>query len=163
MVTGIRSSPDSHRGVRARLNYLTSPAGQEAMRQAGITATPRTMNAWQSGTRMPNRANRARLDSAYWDLRRRNVAASLKHRLASAGGTRVEIDPVDQSRVHIKHRRALNTRHLTIRPHHWNTAVDAWLEDDEQALDDLWDNEITPDLGTDYDAYTYVSSVGWAY
>lgn len=25
----------------------------------------------------------------------------------------------------------------------------------------LWDNEITPDLGTDYDAYSYVSSIGW--
>ena len=76
-------------------------------------------------------------------------------------GTRVEIDPVDQSKVHPKHRRALNTRHLTVRPHHWDTAVDAWLDDNHHALNDLWDNEITPGLGTDYDAYSYVSSVGW--
>jgi hypothetical protein len=144
------------------MNYLSTPAGHQAMRQAGITATRRTMDAWQTGKRMPNRANRARLDSAYWDLRRRNVAADLKRRLHSGGGTRVEIDPADQSNVHIKHRRALNTRRLTIRPRHWDAAVDAWLADDARALKDLWDNEITPDLGTDYDAYTYVSSVGWA-
>jgi hypothetical protein len=163
MVTGIRSAPDSLRGVRARANYLSTAAGREAMREAGITATPRTVAAWQAGTRLPTRANRARLDSAYWTLRRRNVAADLKRRLYNGGrGTRVEIDPADQSQVHLKHRRALNTRHLTIRPHHWDTAVDAWLHDDDRALKDLWDNEITPDLGTDYDAYTYVSSVGWA-
>jgi hypothetical protein len=159
MVTGIRSSPDTRRGIRARLNYLGTPAGQQAMLQAGITATPRTMDAWQTGKRLPNHANRARLDSAYWDLRRRNVAADLKRRLH---GTRVEIDPVDQSQVQIKHRRALNVRHLTIRPRHWDAAVDAWLTDDDRALKDLWANEIILDLGTDYDAFTYVSSVGWA-
>ena len=122
MVTGIRSSPDTPRGVRARAKYLNTPAGREAMREAGITATPRTTAAWQAGTRMPTKANRARLDSAYWTLRRRNVAADLKRRLYNGGrGTRIEIDPVDQSQVHPKHRRSLNTRHLTVRPRHWDT------------------------------------------
>lgn len=163
MVTGIRSGPDSPRGVRARASYLNTPAGREAMREARITATPRTTAAWQAGTRMPTKANRARLDSAYWTLRRRNVAADLKRRLFAGGrGTRVEIDPADQSRVPPKHRRDLATRHLTVRPRHWDRAVDAWLNDDHRALKDLWDNEITPGLGSDYDAYTYVSSAGWA-
>ena len=164
MVTGIRSSPDTPRGVRARANYLNTEAGREAMREAGITATPRTLAAWQAGTRIPTKANRARLDSAYWTLRRRNVAADLKRRLSNAGrGTRVEIDPVDQSNVHPKHRRDLTTRHLTIRPHYWGRAVNAWLNDDHRALSSLWDFDITPGLGSDFDAYSYVSSVGWGF
>ena len=166
MVTGIKSPPDSPRGVRARLHYLDSPAGREAMLHAGITTNPRTVAAWTAGTRMPNQANRSRLDAAYWTLRRRNVAPSLKRRLATGragGGTRVEIDPVDQSRVSPRHRRSITQRDLTIRPRHWDTAVDAWLDEDDEALRNLWDEEITPGIGSQYDSYRYVSSVGWAF
>ena len=162
MVTGIQTSPDSERGVHARLRYLTaSTAGYGAMERAGIDVNTRTLAAWLAEERMPNRANRVRLDSAYWDLRRHNVAVDLKRRLGSRGGTRVEIDPVDQSGVARKHRRDLTVRHHTIRARHWHTAVDAWLADDAEALRTLWD-EITPGLGSDYDSYSYVSSIGWA-
>ncbi|MFH8411305.1 hypothetical protein ACH4FX_42065, partial [Streptomyces sp. NPDC018019] len=46
-------------------------------------------------------------------------------------------------------------------PRVWDAAVDAWLADDSDALDRIWD-EIIPALGSDYDAYSNVSSVGWA-
>ncbi|MFE7343404.1 hypothetical protein [Streptomyces griseus] len=53
--------------------------------------------AWLAEERTPSRANLARLDAAYWDLRRRNVAADLKYRLNNNGrGTRAEVSPVDQ-------------------------------------------------------------------
>lgn len=117
--------------------------------------------AWLAEERSPNRANLTRLDAAYWDLRRRNVATDLKHRLNNDGrGTRVEINPVDQSRVDNKHQRDLASRNISVRGV-WDRAVDAWLDDDVQELDAIWD-DIIQDLGTDWDKYANVSSIGWA-
>jgi hypothetical protein len=162
MLTGISSPADTDRGIMARLRYLTaSSAGYAAMERAGITVTSRTLYAWLAEERSPSSANRAKLDDAYWDLRRHNVAADLKRRLMSGGGTRIEIDPVDQSRVDPRHRRDLQVRHINVRPRVWDAAVDAWLADDAAALDEIWDNLIH-DLGTDYDAFSHVSSVGWS-
>ncbi|MDT0382509.1 transcriptional regulator [Streptomyces sp. DSM 42041] len=161
MVTGIHSGADTDRGITARLRYLThSAAGYTAMERAGIAVTPRTLFAWLAEERTPNTANRARLDAAYWNLRRHNIAADLKRRLTSRGGTRIEIDPVDQTAVERRHRRDLATRRLTVRPRHWNAAVDAWLADDDEALDTVWD-EVIHSLGSDYDAFSHVSSLGW--
>ena len=162
MVTGIHSPADSDRGIAARLRYLTaSAAGYAALERAGISVTPRTLFAWLAEERSPSPANRARLDAAYWDLRRHNVAADLKRRLASQGGTRIEIDPVDQTAVDPRHRRDLSVRRLTVRPRHWNAAIDAWLTDDDEALDAVWDEVITG-LGSAYDSYSHVSSIGWS-
>ncbi|PJF01973.1 transcriptional regulator [Streptomyces carminius] len=161
MVTGITSPPDTQRGVAARLRYLTtSPAGYAAMDRAGLAVTARTLYAWLAEERLPTPANRRKLDDAYWDLRRRNVAADLKRRLKAGGGTRIEIDPADQTRVPAPHRRDVQVRRLTVRPRIWEAAVDAWLADDHETLDTIWD-DLIHDLGSDYDAYSYVSSVGW--
>ncbi|MCB5910419.1 transcriptional regulator [Streptomyces pinistramenti] len=162
MVTGIESPVTTERGLAARLRYLTaSGTGYEAMDRAGIRITPRTLIAWLAEERTPNPANLARLDTAYWDLRRHNVATDLKRRLNNhSRGTRIEIDPVDQSHVEGRHQRALETRTLNVRGV-WDTAIDAWLTGDEQTLDATWD-EIITGLGSDYDAYTNVASVGWA-
>ncbi|WP_340563357.1 transcriptional regulator [Streptomyces sp. GSL17-111] len=161
MVTGVSSPPDSERGVAARLRYLTASApGYAAMERAGIAVTARTLFAWLAEERLPNAANRLRLDAAYWDLRRHNVAPDLKRRLASRGGTRVEIDPVDQREVALRHRRDVQPRRITVRPRLWNAAVDAWLIEDTATLDAVWD-EVIHELGSEYDAYAYVSSVGW--
>ncbi|NJP65522.1 transcriptional regulator [Streptomyces spiramenti] len=161
MVTGIASSPDSRRGVNARLNYLTkSAAGRQAIMDAGISR--RALAAWTAGKRSPSPKNRARLDAAYWALRRERVASHLKQRLANGGrGTRIEIDPVDQSGVPLKHRRHLSIRSTTVRPRVWEAAVDAWLTGDLDAMTDVWEGVIQ-DLDSGYDAYTFVSSVGWA-
>ncbi|NEB66402.1 transcriptional regulator, partial [Streptomyces fulvissimus] len=71
--------------------------GYEAMDRAGIHVTPKTLMAWLAEEVIPNRANRTRLDAAYWDLRRQNVAADLKRRLNNDGrGTRLEVNGVDQ-------------------------------------------------------------------
>ncbi|MET9097185.1 transcriptional regulator [Streptomyces cyaneofuscatus] len=162
MVRGISSPVDSERGLAARLNYLTkSDAGYEAMDRAGIHVSPRTLMAWLAEERTPNRANLARLDAAYWDLRRRNVAADLKHRLNNGGrGTRVEINPVNQGGVEQKYRRDLAPRSINVRGV-WDRAVDAWMDDDLAELDAVWD-EILDLIGSDYDGYSYVSSIGWS-
>ncbi|MYW77748.1 hypothetical protein F610DRAFT_06793 [Streptomyces sp. LaPpAH-199] len=162
MVRGISSPVDSERGLAARLNYLTkSDAGYEAMDRAGIHVAPRTLMAWLAEERTPNKANLARLDAAYWDLRRRNVAADLKARLNNNGrGTRVEINPVDQRGVEQKYKRDLAPRSISVRGV-WDRAVDAWMDNDLDELDAVWD-EILDLIGSDYDGYSYVSSIGWS-
>ncbi|MGY0055095.1 transcriptional regulator [Streptomyces sp. LZ34] len=164
MVTGIESPVDSERGLAARLRYLTaSDAGYEAMDRAGIHVRPRTLIAWLAGEQTPSKANLPRMDAAYWDLRRRNVVADLKRRLNNRGrGTRIEIDPVDQSRVQHRHQRDLQTRNINVRGAVWDRAVDAWIAHDTQELEAIWDDIIQSTLGTDWDAYTHVSSIGWA-
>lgn len=161
MVTGIASGPHTRRGWTARLRYLAaSKAGREAMAEAGISK--RALAAWTAGKRSPSPRNRARLDQAYRDLRRRRVAAHLKRRLGNDGrGTRIEIDPVDQRGVGVPHRRALPVRSTTVRPRVWNAAVDAWLAGDRPGMEEVWE-QIIMDLDSGYDAYTHVSSVGWA-
>ncbi|MGR3935300.1 transcriptional regulator [Streptomyces sp. BRA346] len=163
MVTGIESPADSERGLAARLRYLTaSDAGYEAMDRAGVHVRPRTLIAWLAEEQTPTRANLARLDAAYWDLRRRNVAADLKRRLNNRGrGTRIEIDPVDQTAVERKHQRDLETRNVSVRGV-WDRAVDAWIAEDTDELEAVWDDIIQSTLGTDWDSYTHVSSIGWA-
>ncbi|MGQ4733356.1 transcriptional regulator [Streptomyces sp. Ju416(a)] len=162
MVRGIASPVDSERGLAARLNYLTrSDAGYEAMDRAGVHVSPRTLMAWLAEERTPNKANLARLDAAYWDLRRRNVAADLKARLNNDGrGTRVEINPVNQRGVEEKYRRDLAPRSINVRGV-WDRAVDAWMDDDLDELDAVWD-EVLDLIGSDYDGYSYVSSIGWS-
>lgn len=163
MVQGITSPVDSERGFFARVRYLTkSDAGYEAMDRAGVHVTPRTLMAWLAEERMSrSKAMLARLDAAYWDLRRRNVAADLKHRLNNNGrGTRVEINPVNQTGVEQKYRRDLAPRSINVRGV-WDRAVDAWMDDDLDELDAVWD-EVLDLIGSDYDGYSYVSSIGWS-
>ncbi|GAA3015368.1 transcriptional regulator [Streptomyces fulvorobeus] len=162
MVRGVASPVDSERGLAARLNYLTkADAGYEAMDRAGVHVSPRTLMAWLAEERIPNKANQGRLDAAYWDLRRRNVGADLKHRLNNGGrGTRVEINPVNQGGVEQKYRRDLAPRSINVRGV-WDRAVDAWMDDDLDELDAVWD-EVLDLIGSDYDGYSYVSSIGWA-
>ena len=157
---GITSPITTSRGLSARLRYLTrSSAGHDAMQQAGITTTPRTLKAWLAGTQRPNKANLAKIDAAYRALRRRNVARYLLKRLNANGGTRVEIHPLDQSHVPTPHKRVLEYRRLNIR--NWDTIIDAWARSDAQALDNAWIDQMV-NLGSQWGKYEYVGSVGFA-
>lgn len=159
-VTGIKSPVTTPRGLAARLRYLNSSAGREAMARAGITARPRTINAWHAGTQRPRPANRQRIDDAYWDLRRRNLAVHWQRRLTTRGA-RVEIHPVDQTDVFPGRARDLAVRRLTVRGHRiWDDIIAAWLNEDGEMLDIIWD-EIITDIGSNYDSYSYVRSVGF--
>ncbi|MEU4969105.1 transcriptional regulator [Streptomyces smyrnaeus] len=162
---GIRSPVTTRRGLNARLNYLTnSPAGYQAMRDAGISVTRGTLRRWLQHKQTPSPDNLARVDAAYRAYRRRNVARHLLQRLNARGGTRVEIQPLDQSAVADPRRRVITTdragfRRLRIR--RWDRIVEAWAAGDDEALSDAWDDQLT-DLGSQWGQYEYATSVGFS-
>ncbi|WP_406300106.1 transcriptional regulator [Embleya sp. NBC_00888] len=164
LADGITSPVDTERGLAARLRYLTaSTAGYTAMDTAGITVTPRTLAAWLAEDQTPNRANLRRIDAAYRDLRRRNVARSLIHRLNNGGrGTRVELHPHDQSGVRDQHRRVGVAGHRSVNVRRWDAIVRAWAAGDERALDEEWTDGVLADLGSDWGGYEYATGVGFA-
>ncbi|WP_331773156.1 transcriptional regulator (plasmid) [Embleya sp. NBC_00888] len=164
LADGITSPVDSERGLAARLRYLTaSGAGYTAMDAAGIAVTPRTLAAWLAEDQTPNRANLRRIETAYRDLRRRNVVRSLTNRLNNGGrGTRVELHAHDQSGVRDRHRRTGVAGHRSVNVRRWDAIVRAWAAGDEHALDELWTDEALADLGSDWGGYEYASGVGFA-
>ncbi|MFJ7073676.1 transcriptional regulator [Streptomyces sp. NPDC098781] len=150
------------RGLLARLNYLTrTDHSRAAAREAGLTVTDRTLRAWLEGRRNPSHKNLARIESAYLVVRRHNVARYLLARLNREGrGTRVEFHPLNQSQVPRPQQRALSFRTLNVR--HWDRIVEAWADDDDEALDDAWVSDATVDLGSEWGQYEYVTNIGFA-
>ncbi|NNN31855.1 transcriptional regulator [Streptomyces sp. S3(2020)] len=151
----------ARRGLLARLHYLTrSDHALAAARAAGLTVTDRTLKAWLDGRRSPSRKNLERIETAYHTVRRHNVARYLLARLNREGrGTRVEIHPLNQSQVSRPRQRVVEFRTLNIR--HWDRIVEAWANDNIQALDDAWVDQIV-DLGSQWGQYEYVTNVGFA-
>ncbi|MGW5779896.1 hypothetical protein [Streptomyces sp. NPDC003863] len=158
--SGISSPVTTKRGLGARLHYLDSPAGRQALKDQGVTA--RTIRSWMRGKSTPTAANRERIDSAYWGRRRKNLIRSgwLKRHLDNGGrGRRMEIYPVDQSHVPAERSRpTLQQRSITVR-YIWGDLVDAYAAQDTTTVDEIWDDVIS-DLDSDYNAYAHVSSVG---
>ncbi|MEU6621000.1 hypothetical protein ABZ926_09530 [Streptomyces litmocidini] len=159
--SGIASPVTSRRGLAARLRYLDSPAGRAELKAQGVSV--RTIRTWMraKGQVSPTPASRERIDAAYWHRRRENLIRSgwlVKHLDNEGRGRRMEIYPVDQTRVEAKYRRDLNTRTVTVR-YIWADLVDAWATRDANLVDEIWDDVIS-DLDSDYNAYAYVSSVG---
>lgn len=148
------------RGLHARLNYLKTPAGKEAMERAGLNVHPDTIRKWARGAQSPRPENLARIEQADLDLRRRNKARYLKGRLNSGRGTRIEVYPGDETHVPAEQKRHLSTRDVQISGSSgiWDAAVDAWVSGNEDAMDDVWDL-ITDELGSDGDAYAIISGV----
>ncbi|MFD8894721.1 hypothetical protein [Streptomyces sp. NPDC059566] len=157
--SGIASPVTSRRGLTARLRYLDSAAGREALAEQGVTA--RSLRSWARGKSTPSPASRERIDAAYWWRRRENLIRSgwlVRHLDNDGRGSRMEIYPVDQSHVDSKYSRPLSDRSITVR-YIWPDLVAAWAARDEAMVDEIWDDVIT-DLDSDYAAYAYVSSVG---
>ncbi len=160
--SGISSPITSRRGLAARLRYLDSRAGRDALKDQGVS--PRTIRSWMrdKGRISPTPASREKIDAAYWHRRRDNLIRSgwLTRHLDNDGrGSRMEIYPVDQSQVAPAHARPnISQRTITVR-YIWGDLVDAWARKDAGTVDEIWDDVIT-DLDSDYNAYAYVSSVG---
>ncbi|MFD9163036.1 hypothetical protein ACFVZ8_13755 [Streptomyces sp. NPDC059558] len=157
--SGIASPVTSRRGLAARLRYLDSPAGREALAEQGISI--RSLRSWTRGKATPSPASRERIDAAYWWRRRENLIRSgwlVRHLDNNGRGSRMEIYPVDQSHVDTKYARPLSDRSITVR-YIWPDLVQAWADRDEAMVDEIWDDVIT-DLDSDYAAYAYVSAVG---
>ncbi|GAA0374956.1 transcriptional regulator [Streptomyces blastmyceticus] len=160
-LTGYVATPiTAKRGLLARLHYLTkSDHARQAAREAGLTVTDRTIEAWLEGKRRPSQVSLQQIETAYRTVRRQNVARYLLRRLNGGGGTRVEIHPFNQSQVDRRFQRVLEYRSLNIRQ--WDTPVRAWTAEDMSALDDAWVDAIT-DLGSQWGQCEYVSAVGFA-
>ncbi|MGP4088761.1 transcriptional regulator [Streptomyces sp. KR55] len=151
----------ARRGLLARLHYLTrTKHARQAARDAGLTVADRTLKAWLEGKQNPSKKNLERIEEAYRTVRRHNVSRYLLNRLNREGrGTRVEIHPLNQSQVPRPRQRVVDYRTLNIR--HWDDVVQAWADDDDQALDDAWVEQII-DLGSQWGQYEYVTNVGFA-
>ncbi|GGJ50762.1 transcriptional regulator [Streptomyces brasiliensis] len=152
----------ARRGLLARLHYLTRTAhAREAARAGGLTVTDRTLRAWLDGNRSPSKKNLQRIETAYRTVRRHNVVRYLLARLNREGrGTRVEFHPLNQSQVDPPRRRVVSYRTLNVR--HWDRIVEAWANDDEEALDDAWISDAVVDLGSEWGQYEYVTTIGFA-
>ncbi len=126
------SPPPSPPAAACRPVCTTSP---HRARAAGLTVTGRTLRAWQAGTRTPLRKNLAAIEQAYRTVRRENVAPYLLAHLNRDGhGTRVEVHPVNQSRVDRPRQRAVEFRTMNVR--RWERIVGAWVAGADQELDD---------------------------
>uniref|UniRef100_A0AAU2AJW7 Transcriptional regulator n=1 Tax=Streptomyces sp. NBC_00093 TaxID=2975649 RepID=A0AAU2AJW7_9ACTN len=159
--SGISSPATSRRGMNARLRYLNSAAGRAELKAQGVSE--RALKSWMKGKATPSRENRERIDGAYWTRRRENLIRSgwLKRHLENNGaGRRMEIYPVDQSRVvEGRSRPNVTERSVTVPRHVWGDLVDAWADQDDGLMDEIWE-DIISDLDSDWTAYSYVSSVG---
>ncbi|MGW1043208.1 hypothetical protein [Streptomyces sp. NPDC002547] len=165
---GIKSPVTSPRGLKARLNYLNSDAGVEAMRAAGITVKSRALNNWFAGKQKPNPANLELVDTAYWNLRTQrimdNLGAFKQHLNRQGKGTAVEIHPINQDLVdeHARRPNLMGDQAIRTLPavrYIWDEVVDAMEAGDEGKLEEIWD-DIISELDSDWGAYTYVSYVG---
>ncbi|MGW2082921.1 transcriptional regulator [Streptomyces sp. NPDC001939] len=152
----------TERGLMARLHYLTtSDKAWQAAKDAGLTVSDRTRNAWLQGKRRPSKTNVERIDAAYRTVRRHNVARYLLARLNRDGrGTRVELHPLNQSAVPRPLQRVVEYRSLNVR--RWDRIVGAWAADDLRSLDDAWTADVLPDLGSQWGQFEYVTNVGFA-
>ncbi|MFG2833153.1 hypothetical protein ACGFWI_37905 [Streptomyces sp. NPDC048434] len=157
---GIKSPITTPRGLYARLKYLNSGPGRQALREQGIT--DRAWKNWMAGKSTPSPANRDRIDNAYWTRKRENMVRSgqLKKILNNDGrGRRMEIYPVDQSQVDESRRRP-NVQQRSIQMRYiWDDLVDAWAAHDDATIDGIWD-DVIGELDSDWGAYAYVSAVG---
>ncbi|MFD0339747.1 transcriptional regulator [Streptomyces sp. NPDC127117] len=157
---GIVTPVTVKRGLMARLHYLTKTEhSRRAARDAGLMVTDRTLKAWLDERRSPTKANLERIDAAYRQVRRQNVARHLLRRLNAGGGTRVEIHPLNQSQVPRPLQRMVEYRTMNVR--RWDRIVEAWASGDHQGLDDAWEDTIV-DLGSQWGQYEYVTNIGFA-
>ena len=158
----IATPVSQRRGLLARLHYLTrTDRSRRAAREVGLTVSDRTIKAWLEGRRSPSRKNLQAIEVAYRSVRRHNVARYLLARLNRQGrGTRVEFHPLNQSQVPRPRQRALSFRTLNVR--HWDRIVEAWANDDDEALDEAWVSDAVVDLGSEWGQYEYVTTIGFA-
>ncbi|OEV27136.1 hypothetical protein AN219_23610 [Streptomyces nanshensis] len=156
--TGIKSPITTPRGLGARLHYLDTDAGREALRNAGVR--PGTLRRWQQGKAKPSKGSREKIERAYREIRTRNMLRSgaLTKRLQQEGrGTRVEIYPVNQANVPAQHQRDVPQRSIRVRD--WAPITHAWAAGDDAQLDQAW-GDIIADIASEYVAYAYVSGIG---
>lgn len=162
-----RSSPHSDRGFQARLTYvLDHRGGGEALHRHGLRPDVRRVVGWLTGDIKPRASTRDQVDAAYREMRRQNMARSLKSRLGREGrGTRVTVQPLPASQVpqdRQSRQEQFEDREVTVRPDTWAKLVDAWEEEDWEEMDDVWMDDVAGDMGSPPEAYYEVAHVGFS-
>lgn len=153
-----RAWHDDVRRLRQAVRYLNTRAGgAAAMKAHDVTADPATLTAWLSRTLTPGPDQQQRLERAFRDLRRRNVAPYLTRVLNAGGGSRIEIHPVDQGGVDARHQRELRVRWKNV--WRWNTIIKAWAREDSLEMEYLW-QDLVSDMDSDHRSYHYVHHIG---
>ncbi|WP_327309795.1 transcriptional regulator (plasmid) [Streptomyces sp. NBC_01298] len=164
---GITSPVTTHRGLAARLRYMTrSKHAQRTMANEGLNPAPATLRKWLDGSQTPREDNLTLIEETYRRMRRHNVARYLLQRLNANGGTLIEIHPAEDGNVAQEHRRRdKSVRKVKIRS--WDAIVAGWSDGgwekgSERLLDDAWIDELRDAIGSDWGAYEYTRSLGFA-
>ncbi|MFJ3644458.1 transcriptional regulator [Streptomyces murinus] len=140
------------------LAYLTKKKSAAGTLHAhGITADADTLAAWRSKTRTPDAEQQQRLQQAFRDLRRRNIAPYLTGVLNADGGTQIEIHPVDQETVEAAHRRNLRVRYKNV--WRWDAVIASWARQDSLEMEHLW-QDLMSEMESDHRSYYYVQHIG---
>ncbi|WP_327359786.1 hypothetical protein [Streptomyces sp. NBC_01304] len=160
-------------GVRAQLTYLqTRKGGRDALDEAGVSR--RTARAWS--VRMPGKANREKINRAYWSLKAKNwaktgtavpkgVRKAVEPQVqARTRGRRMTVTPVDWRDVQAQAQGAQKTAsERTIRPSQrsWDNLVSTWAGGDELDMDSAW-MDFASELGSPPELYYEAGHVGFS-
>jgi hypothetical protein len=140
------------------LDYLVKKkSATSALHAHGVTADVETLIVWRSKTYTPDLEQQQRLQQAFRELRRRNIAPYLTRVLNADGGTRIEIHPVDQQAVEARHRRDLRVRWKNI--WRWNKIIAVWVREDSLEMEHLW-QDLMSEMESDHRSYYYVRHIG---
>jgi hypothetical protein len=144
--------------LKQAVKYLSTRKGAAAALQAHhITADPAALAQLLAPDHVPGLDMQQRVQRAFRDLRRRNIAPWLTRYLNADGGTRIEIHPVNQESVEARYQRPLRVRNKNI--YRWNPIVEAWARQDSLEMEHQWQWEIS-DLDSDHRSYAYVKHIG---
>lgn len=162
-----RSSPDSERGFQARLRYvLEHRGGGEALNRAGLKPDVDRVVGWLLADTKPTRRSREGVDAAYRELRRQNVARSLRGRLTRP--IRVTVEPLPASALPTDRQTRQQQfvdegdREVTIRPSTWHQFIDAWEDEDYDTMDDVWMDDVAGDMDSPPEGWFEVQHVGFS-
>lgn len=162
----IKSSPDSARGFKARLNYLMKhEGGGEALLAAGVKPRPKKIVDWLTGDVKPGAKSRRGVDEAYRALRRRNMARALRAKFRHS--RRVTVQPLPYGKLPAqKQKRGQQfeqqpDKSFTVSPGQWDDLIDQWEEGDQEGLDESWMDVVDADAGSPPEAFYEVAYVGF--
>lgn len=143
--------------VQAAARRLSEQYGSDTA-AARATGIPReTIRNWRRGLlrRMPRGGNLSKLRTAQTAVPHRERRA-IRDQVDQGRGARIEVSGADQRGVRTQHRRDLPDQVIRVSPANWSRMLDAWEDDDYDAMDDIWD-EALDDAG-EYMSYSAVSS-----
>ncbi|MFI6771140.1 helix-turn-helix domain-containing protein [Streptomyces sp. NPDC050355] len=156
---GIKSPITTRRGLKARLNQLGK--NRELAAQHGIK--PRDLNDWAKGRRNPRKASLDKIERAYQEtLAHRSAAGrrAVRREFDRGRGATIQVTPLDQRAVPQQRRRDIPEAEIRITQYRWGPMLDAWENDDYDAMEDLAYEAM--EEGGEYLVYAWVGTASVA-